>query len=93
MPVKTFLATLRCTSSFRWQKRSMADKMLSADLLVWVLRCGRRYRAGVAVSSSLVEQCAPRLIRYSVSRAKKRSTWLSHDGEADRRAAAGAYRF
>ena len=37
--------------------------------------------AVMAVSSSAVERCAPRLIWSSVSRAKKRSTWLIQDAE------------
>ncbi len=65
-----------------WQKRWMAARMLSADLVqrkglgsaLWA-----SMKALMSRSRAWVERWIPRLICFSVIRAKKRSTWLIQD--------------
>src|SRR6266446_1527820 len=64
----------------RRQNRSMEARMSSA-VLVQRKGLGSALRAAIAASNAAVERWAPRLICWSVSNAKKRSTWLIHDAD------------
>ena len=57
----------------------MAARISSADLVQRKglgLALWASMKARISVSNCRVELCTPRLICFSVSRAKKRSTWL-----------------